>query len=280
MTARSSRRLEPTPNVAFVGTGFKKTRKAIVEVMCHATLANRWLKVRKDRYENYLIDESHFGDPASIAMRRAVDEQVMNNQASVAFITATPPDRKGGINHASANQRRGRVGRDRQGTYIYHGQPCESDSNHVKWVEAQIYMDNFQPPTTFMEEEQGKATRTAGAYTMNLKEITTFLDLTDKYDFTPWAAYNASKRSKNLADREWVVSGTDAEVRGTLEGGQGPRIESGRLANRRLRLPFADDRMDMCSHKDDTPWKAYVEYRSRKGGFQQVDEESHLLAME
>nr|QAU20974.1 polyprotein [Yokose virus] len=69
-----------------------KKSGALLDFMCHATLANRLLEpTRYVNWEVVIMDEAHFLDPHSIAVRGWMQQLVNLKLAAVILMTATPP---------------------------------------------------------------------------------------------------------------------------------------------------------------------------------------------
>ncbi|AIV98055.1 polyprotein [Paraiso Escondido virus] len=68
------------------------TSKPLFDVMCHATLADMMMQpARRPNWEVIIIDEAHFTDPRSIAVRGWAQHQARTRNAAAVFMSATPP---------------------------------------------------------------------------------------------------------------------------------------------------------------------------------------------
>nr|BCD89698.1 polyprotein [Tabanus rufidens flavivirus] len=62
-----------------------------VTVICHATFYDYWTKNSSTFVKNYVMDEAHFLDPKSIAVRGIMEHEHASRGSSIYFLTATPP---------------------------------------------------------------------------------------------------------------------------------------------------------------------------------------------
>ncbi|ABI23561.1 polyprotein [Entebbe bat virus] len=81
-----------------------KKSGALIDIMCHATLANRLLEpARYVNWEVIIMDEAHFLDPHSIAVRGWMQQLANLKLASVILMTATPPGTSDAFPHSNGN---------------------------------------------------------------------------------------------------------------------------------------------------------------------------------
>ncbi len=134
-----------------------------------------------------------------VDIRRKVAPVVEGDAVVLRHVDVTP---------ASVNQRRGRVGRQRPGTYYYTGTTCADTGDWVCWLEAEILVDNMMVQDFVEGESRNSAPGTY--YLKDAADRQKFIILVYDKEIPPYLAHEMVACSKH--EWEWCITGDDEDV--------------------------------------------------------------------
>nr|AOO19565.1 polyprotein [Zika virus] len=171
------------------------------------------------------------------------------------------------VTHASAAQRRGRIGRNPNkpgDEYLYGGGCAETDEDHAHWLEARMLLDNIYLQdgliASLYRPEADKVAAIEGEFKLRTEQRKTFVELMKRGDLPVWLAYQVASAGITYTDRRWCFDGT---TNNTIMEDSVPAEVWTRYGEKRVLKPrWMDARV--CS--DHAALKSFKEFAAGKRG--------------